>query len=84
MDFSLLETCPACNSSWKDKPIPEESRWMFGKSKWFSRVIAISSLQQDRCIAYQCPDCNTCWDRDTGQVVDGYESVSNHFAISKQ
>ena len=73
MDFSSIETCPACGASWKDKPIPEKSRHLFGNSEWFSRVIAISSWQQDRCIAYQCPDCHTCWDRDTHAIVDSYD-----------
>jgi len=77
MNFSSIETCPACGASWKDKPIPEKSRHLFGNHEWFSRVIAISSWQQDRCIAYQCPDCHTCWDRDTGHVIDGFEGASS-------
>jgi hypothetical protein len=71
-----LKHCPECGSLWHDKPIPEKSRWLFGNSEWFSRVIAISSWQQDRCIAYQCPDCHTCWDRDTGAIIDSYDLSS--------
>lgn len=67
VDFTLLESCPQCEVSWKDKPIPKESQWLFGNSKWFSRVIGIYSRNQDRTIAWQCPDCNTCWDRRTGE-----------------
>jgi hypothetical protein len=23
-------------------------------------------------VAWQCPDCNTCWDRETGKRRDGF------------
>jgi hypothetical protein len=74
--FCDISHCPECGTLWHNKPIPEESRWLFGNSEWFSKVIAISSLQQDRCIAYQFPDCNTCWDRDTGAIIDSYNLSS--------
>jgi uncharacterized C2H2 Zn-finger protein len=73
ISLSKLKHCPECGTLWQDKPIPKESQWLFGGDKWFSRLIAISSWQRDRCIAYQCPDCHTCWDRDTGAIIDSYD-----------
>lgn len=67
INFTLLESCPKCEANWRGEPIPEKSRYLFGDARWFSRVIGISSLQQDRTIAWQCPDCDACWDRDTGK-----------------
>jgi hypothetical protein len=68
ISFDRLESCPKCEADWRGEPIPVESQHLFGDARFFSRVIAISSLQQDRRIAWQCPDCSTCWDRDTGKI----------------
>lgn len=69
MAFYDLENCTECGKSWKGKPIPEESRHLFGGSSHFSLVIALSSFSEDHCYAYQCPFCGTTWDRDTRQVI---------------
>jgi len=74
--FSDIAHCPACGTLWHEQPIPQESRHLFGDSQFFSRVIAISSWREDRCIAYQCPDCHTCWDRDTHEIIDYYDLSS--------
>jgi len=71
--FDQLQHCPECGSLWHDKPIPEESRHLFGGDEWFSRVIALSSWREDRCYAFQCPDCGTTWDRDTGAIIDHFK-----------
>jgi len=71
-----LPNCPACGSSWQGEPIPEQMQYLFGGSKFFARVIAISSRRQDRVVAYQCPDCPTCWDRDTHKIIDSYDLSS--------
>ena len=73
ISFDRLEACPKCESNWVDKLIPSESQWLFGDAKFFSRVIGISSFQQDRCIAWQCPDCSTCWDRDTNKIRPSFD-----------
>jgi len=74
--FVDISHCPVCGSSWQGEPIPEKSQYLFGGSKFFGRVIAISSRRQDRTIAYQCPDCHTCWDRDTHKIIDSYDLSS--------
>jgi hypothetical protein len=68
IDLSNLECCPKCESSWVDKPIPEQYQEHHGGSKWYSRVIGLYDRDQDRTVAWQCPDCGTCWDRDTGMI----------------
>jgi hypothetical protein len=73
VDFTRLESCPKCEADWRDKPIPPESQWMFGDAKWFTRVIGISSREHDMTIAWQCPDCHTCWDRDTGKIRKSFD-----------
>jgi hypothetical protein len=80
IDFTLLEACPKCQSNWQDKPISEESRWMFGNSKWFSRVIGIYSRNRDRTIAWQCPDCGACWDRETGKPRESFNFSGTRLA----
>lgn len=67
IDFTLLEACPKCEANWRDQPIPKESQWMFGDSQWFSRVIGIYDRDLDRTVAWQCPDCGACWDRETSK-----------------
>lgn len=73
ISFDRLESCPKCEADWRGEPIPYESQYLFGDARFFSRVIGISSLQQDRCIAWQCPDCSTCWDRDTGKIRKSFD-----------
>lgn len=74
--FDMLENCPKCEADWRGELIPRESQWLFGDARFFSRVIGISSLQQDRCIAWQCPDCSACWDRDTGKLRSSFNLSS--------
>jgi len=68
IDLSLIANCPKCESLWHEKPIPKEDQPLYGYAQFFSRVIGIYSRDRDRTIAYQCPDCNTCWDRETGKI----------------
>jgi uncharacterized C2H2 Zn-finger protein len=73
IDLSLLANCPKCESLWHDQPIPQEYRALYGDSRFFSRVIGIYSRDQDRTIAYQCPDCHTCWDRETSKIQPSFD-----------
>jgi hypothetical protein len=82
IDFTLLESCPKCEKSWQGDLIPEKSRSLFGDRKWFSRVIGISSMQQDRTIAWQCPDCGACWDRDTSRPRESFDLSGTRFGLS--
>jgi uncharacterized C2H2 Zn-finger protein len=68
IDLSLIANCPKCESLWHETPIPKEQQDSYGYSKFFSRIIGIYSRDRDRTVAYQCPDCNTCWDRETGKI----------------
>jgi predicted RNA-binding Zn-ribbon protein involved in translation (DUF1610 family) len=76
-NFSDIKNCPECGSLWHDKPIPKESQHHFGGSKWFSRVIYLSSWREDRGYAWQCPDCGTTWDRSSGAIIDHYKVDMN-------
>lgn len=44
--------------------IPEEMQHLYGGATHFSRVIGIYSMDEDRTIAWQCPDCGQEWPRD--------------------
>lgn len=72
INLSLLQNCPACESSWQGQPIPPEHQEHYGNAKWFSRIIAVCDSRMDCQVAWQCPDCNTCWDRETGKRRDGF------------
>ena len=75
IDLSNLECCPKCESSWVGAPIPEQYQEHHGDSKWYSRVIGLYDRDLDRTFAWQCPDCGTCWDRDTGHRIEGFKVV---------
>jgi hypothetical protein len=82
IDFTRLESCPKCEANWKGEPIPPESRSLFGDNEWFSKVICISSMQQDRAIAWQCPYCNACWDRDTSRPRESFDLSGTRLGLS--
>jgi len=73
IDLSLLANCPKCGSLWHEKPIPEAEQHNFGDKKFFSRVMGIYSRDRDCTVAYQCPDCGTCWDRETSKIRPSFE-----------
>jgi hypothetical protein len=58
-----IEYCPFCNANLQGEPIPKELRKHYGNSTHGSRKIGISSLEQDRVIKWECPDCHQQWDR---------------------
>lgn len=53
--------CPNCNADLREEPIPEEKR-MNTNSTHPLRVMGISSIELDRIVHWQCPDCNGLWD----------------------
>jgi uncharacterized C2H2 Zn-finger protein len=83
IDLSLLANCPKCESLWHETPIPEESQHLFGYAKFFSRVIGIYDRDRDCTVAYQCPDCHTCWDRETSKIRPSFGYLSQRFAVKK-
>jgi hypothetical protein len=75
IDFSSLTACPKCQACWEGSLIPEESRWMFGNSRFFSRVIGIYDRDRDCTVAWQCPDCCGRWERATGRLIKKNDDV---------
>ena len=63
MEFSKQEFCPECGTRWWYKKIPKEYRENHSPPYWYSRVMALYDLHKDRTYAYQCPDCNTVFER---------------------
>lgn len=63
------DICPACDSDLTGEPIPEESlrRGFYGEwdgtPQFYSRQIGVYSWEEDRTVAWQCPDCGHQWGR---------------------
>lgn len=49
--------CPHCGASMGGGPIPEDSRHLYGPPYRWSRAIGIYSLDRDRTVGFECPDC---------------------------
>lgn len=54
------EFCPHCNANLQGEPIPKESQKSYN-STHFTRKIGITSVEADRILKWQCPDCNKEW-----------------------
>jgi len=56
--------CPSCGKSWKHSKIPDHQKDSYGGDpdengdKWFSSLVGIYSMEQDRTTHYQCPFCD--------------------------
>ena len=63
-------TCPFCKSDLRGEEIPEEYRdKYYGGKTHYSRLIGIEDSDKYDGVSYwNCPDCNTTWDRFTGKV----------------
>ncbi len=81
MDITKLENCPSCKANWISSYIPQESidnGYYSPDSKFFSRVVGVEYLGSDRINHYQCPDCNSCWDRRGNKLqIDNLVDVSS-------
>ncbi|TMN21888.1 hypothetical protein FH966_02615 [Lentibacillus cibarius] len=55
--------CPFCGADLQGEPIPEEMQHQYGATH-FSRKIGISSIEEDRIVKWQCPDCGKEWERE--------------------
>lgn len=62
--------CPACNSLWHYKEIPEEYHENHSPPYYYSRVIAYQTWESDRTLYYFCPDCNARFDLMGQQIND--------------
>lgn len=58
MSLATDRYCPACGSDLRGEPVPEKSREDYGGITHFRRVIAVYSWEQDRTVAWRCPDCD--------------------------
>lgn len=56
------EYCPHCNANLQGEPIPVESQKSYN-STHFSRKIGMTTVEADRILYWQCPDCNGTWAR---------------------
>lgn len=56
------EYCPHCNANLQGDPIPEKSQKDYNATH-FSRIIGMTSVEADRILYWQCPDCSGTWDR---------------------
>lgn len=58
--------CQFCKKSLRGDEIPKQDRHLFGTTH-FGKEIAIYDRGRDRTVAFECPFCQTRWDRDTGK-----------------
>lgn len=58
------EYCPYCGADLQAETIAIEMQHHYGNATHFSRKIGISSMEQDRVIRWQCPDCEKEWERE--------------------
>ena len=65
-DVTKLENCPECNTNWVDKLIPQEYWENYSPPYFYSRVIGIEHLGEDRISYFMCPDCKHHFDRSWG------------------
>jgi len=65
-DFNNLRYCPQCGADWQGAKIPKKEQ---RKSTHYSRLIGIEVRGGYDGVSYwQCPDCNTTWNRFTGEI----------------
>ena len=57
-DITKLENCPECGANWVSGIIPEKYRYLYSEPYFYSRVIGVELLGQDRIDHWRCPDCN--------------------------
>jgi len=56
-DITKLKNCPKCNTNWVAGEIPEEYRENYSAPYFYSRVIGVEFLGEDRIHHWMCPDC---------------------------
>jgi Zn-finger nucleic acid-binding protein len=57
MSMYADDRCPKCKGDLKGAPIDKADRESYGNKTHFSRVIGIYSREQDKTVAWRCPDC---------------------------
>jgi rubredoxin len=61
--------CPSCKADMRDEPIPAEHAEHYAGEyidgvKYFSKWIGIYDREQDRTVAWQCPECKEEYKRE--------------------
>lgn len=64
--ITKMRNCPECGANWVDKPIPKEYRQHYSAPYFFSRVIGVELLGEDRIAYWLCPDCKHQFPRGMG------------------
>ena len=57
------DTFPNCHANLQGDEIPEDAREHYGGKTHYRRTIAIYNAQEDRTVAWRCPDCGHEWER---------------------
>lgn len=69
--FNLYGKCPVCGTDWNGGSIPENIREHYSPPYFWSRLIGVEDpLLYDGVSWWKCPDCNTQWDRWTGEKIE--------------
>lgn len=63
MNYDKGDQCPLCKVELGDSWRERDGRLIFG-----SRRIGIYDRDQDRTVAWKCPDCNGEWPRTEGPI----------------
>lgn len=63
-DITKLKNCPECNSNWVSGIITKEYREFYSPPYFYSRVLGIELLHEDRIHHWVCPDCKHEFPRD--------------------
>lgn len=56
-DITSLISCPECGTDWVHSMIPEKYHENYSPPYFYSRVIGIEPLGEDRIAYWMCPDC---------------------------
>ena len=56
-DITKLENCPECGANWVDKLIPQQYWENYSPPYFYSRVIGVELIDEDRINHWLCPDC---------------------------
>ncbi|KOP80211.1 hypothetical protein AMS59_02100 [Lysinibacillus sp. FJAT-14745] len=55
-----VECCPHCGVSLQGEEIPKEQQTSYNTTH-FTRKIGMTTLEADRILYWQCPDCHNKW-----------------------
>lgn len=64
-DITSLISCPECGTNWVESLIPEERREHYSPPYFYSRVIGVEPIGEDRIAYWLCPDCKHEFPRGT-------------------